>query len=173
MHFGADSMWTSAAAAFECLPRALQVLYLSLDVEHDTTYMALRHDFAPAGKLADIVALNESAVHPAVIRHPFNDRLCLFVGNGYTKRVHGYSAEQGEHLIKLAIEQAKILEIRCACNGSPGMSPSGTIWVRCITASPATCATSGAYCTGLRPGHPTSGPASIARRRSQLSPRRD
>ena len=85
--FGADTMWTSAAAAFEWLPDALKVLFLSLDVEHDTAYMALRHDFAPADKLADLVALGESAIHPAVIRHPFNNRLCLFVGNGYTKRL--------------------------------------------------------------------------------------
>ena len=113
-------MWTSAAAAFEWLPDALKVLFLSLDVEHDTAYMALRHDFAPADKLADLVALGESAIHPAVIRHPFNDRLCLFVGNGYTKRIHGYSAEQGEHLIKLAIEQAKIPEIQVRFQWQPG-----------------------------------------------------
>ena len=118
--FGADTMWTSAAAAFEWLPHALKVLFLSLDVEHDTAYMALRHDFAPADKLADLVALGESAIHPAVIRHPFNDRLCLFVGNGYTKRIHGYSAEQGEHLIKLAIEQAKIPEIQVRFQWQPG-----------------------------------------------------
>jgi taurine dioxygenase len=118
--FGADTMWTSAAAAFEWLPHALRVLFLSLDVEHDTAYMALRHDFAPADKLADLVALGESAIHPAVIRHPFNDRLCLFVGNGYTKRIHGYSAEQGEHLIKLAIEQAKIPEIQVRFQWQPG-----------------------------------------------------
>jgi len=118
--FGADTMWTSAAAAFEWLPGALKVLFLSLDVEHDTAYMALRHDFAPADKLADLVALGESAVHPAVIRHPFNDRLCLFVGNGYTKRIRGYSAEQGEHLIKLAIEQAKIPEIQVRFQWQPG-----------------------------------------------------
>jgi len=118
--FGADTMWTSAAAAFEWLPKALQVLFLSLDVEHDTAYMALRHDFAPADKLADLVALGETAVHPAVIRHPFNNRLCLFVGNGYTKRVQGYTAEQGEHLIKLAIEQAKIPEIQVRLQWQPG-----------------------------------------------------
>ena len=118
--FGADTMWTSAAAAFEWLPDALKVLFLSIDVEHDTAYMALRHDFAPADKLADLVALGESAIHPAVIRHPFNDRLCLFVGNGYTKRIHGYSAEQGEHLIKLAIEQAKIPEIQVRFQWQPG-----------------------------------------------------
>ena len=118
--FGADTMWTSAAAAFEWLPHALKVLFLSLDVEHDTAYMALRHDFAPADKLADLVALGESAIHPAVIRHHFNDRLCLFVGNGYTKRIHGYSAEQGEHLIKLAIEQAKIPEIQVRFQWQPG-----------------------------------------------------
>ena len=118
--FGADTMWASSAAAFEWLPPALQLLFLSLDIEHDTTYMALRHDFAPADKLADLVKLGENAVHPAVIRHPFNHRLCLFVGNGYTKRVQGYSAEQGEHLIKLAIEQAKIPEIQVRHAWQPG-----------------------------------------------------
>ena len=118
--FGADTMWASSAAAFEWLPQALQLLYLSLDIEHDTTYMALRHDFAPADKLLDLVKLGENAIHPAVIRHPFNERLCLFVGNGYVKRVQGYSAEQGEHLIKLALEQAKIPEIQVRHSWQPG-----------------------------------------------------
>ena len=36
--FGADTMWSSACAAFEWLPHALKRLFLELDIEHDAVY---------------------------------------------------------------------------------------------------------------------------------------
>ena len=41
-----------------------------------------------------LVKLGEVNTHPAVINHPVTGRLCLFIGNGYVKRVNGFSGIQ-------------------------------------------------------------------------------
>ena len=118
--FGADTMWSSASAAFEWLPDALKRLFLELDIEHDAVYMALRHDFGSSEVLSALFDMDESNTHPAVIRHPETGQLCLFVGNGYVKRIKGFSAEQSEQLIKLAIDQIKIPELQVRHSWQPG-----------------------------------------------------
>jgi taurine dioxygenase len=111
--FGADTMWSSATAAFDRLPFALKMLFLNLDLDHDTLYLMLRHDFGDASMMLDKIAkLGESNTHPAVINHPFTGKLTLFVGNGYVKRVHGYSAEISELILKIANEMPKIPEMQ-------------------------------------------------------------
>ena len=118
--FGADTMWSSASAAFEWFPNALKRLFLELDIEHDAVYMALRHDFGSNEVLSALFDMDESNTHPAVIRHPETGQLCLFVGNGYVKRIKGFSAEQSEQLIKLAIDQIKIPELQVRHSWRPG-----------------------------------------------------
>jgi alpha-ketoglutarate-dependent taurine dioxygenase len=111
--FGADTMWASTTAAFERLPYALKLLFLNLDIDHDTAYLMLRHDFGDASTgLEAIAKLREAHTHPAVINHPVTGRLCLFVGNGYIKRVHGYDAEISELILKLANELPKVPELQ-------------------------------------------------------------
>jgi taurine dioxygenase len=111
--FGADTMWASTTAAFERLPYALKLLFLSLDIDHDTAYLMLRHDFGDAStNLETIAKLREASTHPAVINHPVTGRLCLFVGNGYVKRVHGYEAEISELILKIANEMPKVPELQ-------------------------------------------------------------
>jgi taurine dioxygenase len=119
--FGADTMWASATAAFERLPHALKLLFLNIDVDHDTLYLMLRHDFGDASMAVEkIAALREASTHPAVIDHPFTGRPALFVGNGYVKRVHGYTAEQSELILKLASDMTKIPELQVRHQWQPG-----------------------------------------------------
>ncbi len=111
--FGADTMWASMTAAYERMPQALKLLYANLDVDHDSLYLALRHDFGGSDITVEKLAkLAESATHPAVITHHATGKPCLFVGNGYVKRVHGYETEVSEYLIKLANEYPKIPELQ-------------------------------------------------------------
>ena len=118
--FGADTMWASASAAFEWLPVPLKRLFLELDIDHDAIYMALRHDFGSKEVLDKLSKMDESNSHPAVIRHPETGQLCLFVGNGYVKRIQGFSAEQSEQLIKIALDQVKIPELQIRHSWQPG-----------------------------------------------------
>ena len=111
--FGADTMWASATAAYDRLPYALKLLFLNLDIEHDTVFMALRHGFGDASTDTEkLLKLGEMATHPAVINHPFTGRLGLFIGNGYVKRVHGYRAETSELILRIANELPTIPELQ-------------------------------------------------------------
>ena len=111
--FGGDTMWSSATAAYDSLPYALKLLFLNLDIDHDAAYLVLRHDFGDASTAAEkMLKLGESNTHPAVVNHPFTGRLGLLVGNAYPKRVHGYTAEMSELILKIANELPKIPEFQ-------------------------------------------------------------
>jgi taurine dioxygenase len=111
--FGADTMWSSMTAAFDRLPHALKLLFLNLEIDHDTLYLMLRHDFGDASmSIEKIASLHEANTHPAVVSHHATGRPCLFVGNGYVKRVHGYTAEISEFILKIANEMPKIPELQ-------------------------------------------------------------
>lgn len=119
--FGADTMWASMTAAFDRLPEALKRLFLDIEIEHDSLYLMLRHDFGDATmRVEKIAALQEAATHPAVVSHHATGRPCLFVGNAYVKRVHGYPTELSELIIKLANELPKIPEIQVRFQWQPG-----------------------------------------------------
>ena len=109
--FGADTMWASSSAAWDSLPYAMKLLFLNIDIEHDGVYAVLRHGFANAREMAaGLMQKDEANIHPAVVHHPFTGRLCLYVGNGYVKRVHGYPTDLSELIIKLANELPKTPE---------------------------------------------------------------
>ena len=111
--FGADTMWASMSAAFERLPYALKLLFLNLDVEHDSLYGVLRHgQVRSATRIEHMARQGERATHPAVIRHPRTGRLCLFVGNAWCRRVRECSADQGELLLRLANDMSRMPEVQ-------------------------------------------------------------
>jgi taurine dioxygenase len=119
--FGADTMWSSTSAAYDYLPHELKLLFLGLDIDHDTTFMALRHDFGDSRTAVERLSpLGEVNTHPAIIRHPFTGRLCTFIGNGYVKRVHGYTAEMSEMILKIANELPKLPELQVRHQWRPG-----------------------------------------------------
>lgn len=111
--FGADTMWASSGAAFERLPYALKLMFLNLDIDHDTLYGLLRHGQVSSGSRVErIAAQQERATHPAVVRHPQTGRLCLFVGNAWSRRVRDCTSDQGELLLRLANDMSKIPELQ-------------------------------------------------------------
>lgn len=111
--FGADTMWSSASAAFERLPYALQLMFLNLDIDHDTLFGAMRHDYGTSPAFIEkVLAQDEVTTHPAVIHHPFTGRPCLFVGNAWTKRVHGYNADQSEQILRIANDMSRVPELQ-------------------------------------------------------------
>ncbi len=111
--FGADTMWASASGAWDLLPHALKLMFLNLDIEHDAVYAVLRHGFANAIEMAQkLMSAGEANTHPAVIHHPYTGRPCLFVGNGYPRRVLGFPTDLSELVLKLANELPKLPELQ-------------------------------------------------------------
>jgi len=119
--FGADTMWSSASAAYEKLPYALKLLFLNLDIDHDAAYAVLRHDFVNSSTLAArMIEIGEANTHPAVVHHHATGRPCLFVGDGYVKRVSQYPTALSELILKLASELPKIPEYQVRHQWQPG-----------------------------------------------------
>lgn len=119
--FGADTMWSSATAAYDLLPEGLKLLFENITIDHDTLYTVLRHNFGGGDITPEKIAmLQEKATHPAVIRHHATGAPCLFVANGYIKRVSGYDVDLSELVIKLANQLPIIPELQVRHQWSPG-----------------------------------------------------
>jgi taurine dioxygenase len=118
--FGADTMWASMYAAYDRLPQPLKLMFENVEIEHDSLYLMLRHDFGDSAMIEKIVTAREHAVHPAVLRHHATGKPCLFVGDAYVQRIKGFEAIQSEALIKLANEMSKIPEIQVRHQWEPG-----------------------------------------------------
>ncbi|MEQ1498533.1 MAG: TauD/TfdA family dioxygenase [Novosphingobium sp.] len=118
--FGADTMWASMVSAYERLPLGLKLLFESIEIEHDSLYLMLRHDFGDPTIVEKIIANREHAVHPAVVRHHATGKPCLMVGDAYVQRIKGYETSQSEALIKLANEMSRIPEIQVRHQWEPG-----------------------------------------------------
>jgi taurine dioxygenase len=110
--FGADTMWASMTSAYERMPEALKVLFGSIEVEHDSLCLMMRHDFGDPAIIEKIAANREHSIHPAGIRHHATGKPCLFVGNAYVQRVAGYETYISEQLVRLANEYCKVPELQ-------------------------------------------------------------
>ena len=106
--------------ALDRLPDALKVLFSSIEMEHDSLYLAMRHDFGDEAMIEKIAANREHAVHPAVVGHHATGKPCLFVGNAYIQRIKGYEAEVSEALIKIANDMSKVPELQVRHQWEPG-----------------------------------------------------
>lgn len=111
--FGADTMWASASAAYDRLPFALKLMFLNIEIDHDSLYFIMRHDYSGNPAFLDkVLKAGESNTYPAVINHPATGKLCLFVGNGYIKRVHGYNTDMSEAILQLANQLPRTPELQ-------------------------------------------------------------
>jgi taurine dioxygenase len=118
--FGADTMWACMYSAYQRLPDQLKIMFENIEIEHDSLYLMLRHDFGDPAIIEKIMGMREHAVHPAVLRHHATGRPCLFVGDAYVQRIKGFEAIQSEALIKLANEMSKIPEFQVRHQWEPG-----------------------------------------------------
>ncbi|MFK7912877.1 MAG: TauD/TfdA dioxygenase family protein [Pseudomonadales bacterium] len=98
---GGDTLWASAAAAYEALSPALQGLVVELTALHD-----FRKGFAeslaePGGeqRLAAALAANPPVSHPLVLQHPHSGRCALYVNPLFTSRIEQLGALESEHLL--------------------------------------------------------------------------
>ena len=99
------------------MPDELKLLLLGLDLDHDILFSSLRHDY---GKPRQIIEAGEPQTYPAVIRHYASGRLCLFAGETFVKRVHGYPTDLSEAILKIIFEYSKIPELQVRHQWRPG-----------------------------------------------------
>jgi taurine dioxygenase len=100
---GGDTLWLSAAAAYDGLPANLQQFLGGLTAVHD-----LAKSFPPErfGSDADSNARLEQAKrtnppvsHPVIRTHPVSGRKVIYVSEGFTTRIEGLEADASDALL--------------------------------------------------------------------------
>lgn len=99
---GGDTVWASAAAAYDALASPMRSMLDGLTAVHDFRY-GFRESLAEPGglgRLADVIAANPPVSHPVVLSHPITGRRALFVNPLFTTKIKELSASESEHLLK-------------------------------------------------------------------------
>jgi taurine dioxygenase len=91
-----DTVFASAAAAFESLPEGEQASLLGLRAIHRGS----AKKYAPGSKLADMVKDIPDVEHPVIRTHPATGRKAIYVCEGECVGIRGMADEEGLPLIK-------------------------------------------------------------------------
>jgi taurine dioxygenase len=91
-----DTVFASAAAAFESLPAGEQASLLGLRAIH----RASAKKYAPGSKLGDLAKDIPDVEHPVIRTHPVTGRKAIYVCEGECIGICGKPDEQGLPLIK-------------------------------------------------------------------------
>jgi taurine dioxygenase len=95
-----DTVFASAAAAFESLPKQEQASLLGLRAIHRGS----AKKYAPGSKLADMVKDIPDVEHPIIRTHPATGRKAIYVSEGECVGIRGMADEDSLPLIKMLAE---------------------------------------------------------------------
>jgi len=120
--YGGDTLWASAAAAFEALSEPLKAFLEPLEAVHD-----FRHGFKeslaePGGeeRLKDAVAANPPVTHPLAAVHPESGKKALFVNTLFTTHVVGLTRDESRALLEFLFAHVHTDEFTVRLNWAPG-----------------------------------------------------
>lgn len=99
--FGGDTLFLSAAAAFDALPETMKDMLRCLRAVHYRPHIIKerQRQFAAQRHKDVSLSVDQSAIHPVVMRHPATGRECLFVNPGYTVQFEGWTQEDSAPLL--------------------------------------------------------------------------
>ena len=107
---GGDTLFASAARAYEALSPGLRATLGTLKALHSS-----RHVFGPdgasrvkgdlPGRILNPDQATQDAVHPVVFTHPLNGRRAIYVNPGFTVRFEGWSAAESAPLLNFLYEE--------------------------------------------------------------------
>jgi len=100
---GGNTLWSSAAAAFDGLSVPMQTLLLDLTAEHDFANGFKESLAEPGGRerLQGALDANPPVVHPLVRTHPESGRRALYVNPLFTTRIVELQADESDALLEL------------------------------------------------------------------------
>ena len=113
---GGDTLFSSAALAFESLSPGLQQLLERLDVVHSNERLVRATSANLIGKDRPI----EEVIHPAVIRNPITGRKSLFLTPFYVQRFDGWSEADSQPLLDYLYRLAARPESQVRFTWKPG-----------------------------------------------------
>lgn len=105
-NYGGDTLWSSAAAAYDALSEPMRRLLDPLRAVHDFRH-GFRESLAEPGgaeRLAGAIAENPPVAHPVVRVHPESGRRALYINPLFTTRIEGVSAAESTALLNLLFE---------------------------------------------------------------------
>lgn len=120
--YGGDTLWASAAAAWDALSAPMQGLLEGLEAEHDFRH-GFRESLAEPGgaeRLAQAIADNPPVRHPVVRTHPETGRKAIFVNPLFTTRVCGLSRRESRALLAFLCQHVVTEEFTVRFSWSPG-----------------------------------------------------
>lgn len=103
---GGDTMWSSAAAAYDALSPRMQEFLDGLTARHeagDRFWFEMRRTLGPepSDRAREHFAGNS---HPVVCRHPVTGRRVLFVNPGYTVAINELGARESEGVLRMLFD---------------------------------------------------------------------
>mgnify|MGYP000884080044 CR=1 FL=1 len=102
--YGGDTLFASMYAAYDALSDGLKRTLEGLSALHSS-----RHVFGPGrtrewgdlkGRLRNMDAALQDAIHPVVVRHPGSGRKALYVNPDFTVRFEGWTAQESAPLLQ-------------------------------------------------------------------------
>lgn len=114
---GGDTMYASMYAAYDALSEGLKKCLEGLSALHSS-----RHVFGPErtrtwgdlkGRLRNMDAAVQDAIHPVVVPHPETGRKALYVNPDFTVCFDGWTAEESAPLLQYLYEHASRPEFTC------------------------------------------------------------
>jgi len=128
---GGDTLFSSMYAAYEGLSDGLKKMLRGIRAEHSS-----RHTFGEGayqdvdrddlgGRLGNVQAATQDAIHPVVIKHPLSGRAALYVNGDFTVKFEGWSKQESQPLLDYLYEHARQNEFTCRFSWEKG---SLAIW---------------------------------------------
>lgn len=106
---GGDTLWASATAVYDSLPRHLQLYLEDLEAIHSFEHSGWPNYFA---QLDDGDAIYRKAradnlpvVHPVIQTHPVTGKKIVYVNPNFTDRIKGLSRQQSDALLAFIFAQ--------------------------------------------------------------------
>lgn len=103
---GGDTMWASAAAAYDALSPRMKSMLDGLEAAHDAGeqfWFEMRRTIGDEAA-ATARAKFDGNRHPVVGPHPHTGRMVLFVNPGYTRRIDGLTTTESNGLLRLLFD---------------------------------------------------------------------
>lgn len=120
---GGDTLFLSAAAAFDALPEAMKVMLRSMNAVHTRVWFmrrdpkfresAAKYEAGGWKNIDGTTKVNDVSVHPVVTKHPATGREVLFLNPGYTSNFEGWSEEESAPLLKQLFDHCQQPEFQC------------------------------------------------------------
>lgn len=119
--YGGDTLWASAAAAYDALSAPFKRLLEGLSAEHDFRH-GFRESLAEPGgaqRLAPAIAANPPVRHPVIRTHPETGRKAIYVNPLFTTRIVEMTAAESRQVLDFLFEHLVTDEFTVRLNWAP------------------------------------------------------